>query len=104
MEGVFSLVTIAVRACHAPAKLFGIRERGFVREGYWADLVLIDTNSETIVDPSDLQSKCGWSPFDGERFSSSIAITIVSGKIAYRQGKVQNHVRGEQVTFEKNRR
>ena len=103
-EGIFSLETIAERACHAPAKLFGIRERGFIREGYWADLVLIDTNSETIVDPSDLQSKCGWSPFNGERFSSSIATTIVSGKIVYSQGKVQNHVRGEQVAFEKNRR
>ena len=103
-EGVFSLETITERACHAPAKLFGIRERGFIREGYWADLVLIDTNSETAVGPSDLQSKCGWSPFDGKRFSSSIETTIVSGKIAYRQGKVQNHLRGEQVTFEKNRR
>ena len=103
-DGVFTLETIVERACHAPARLFGIQERGFLREGHWADLVLVDTHSETHVTPNTLQSKCGWSPFDGQSFRSRIAATIASGKIAYRDGQVRDQVRGRQVVFAKERR
>jgi dihydroorotase len=103
-NGVFTLETIVERACHAPARLFGIQERGFLREGHWADLVLVDTNSETHVTPDTLQSKCGWSPFDSQRFRSRILATIVSGQVAYRDDKVRDQIRGRQVVFAKERR
>tara|TARA_B100001094_G_scaffold325493_1_gene379932 strand:- start:37 stop:1383 length:1347 start_codon:yes stop_codon:yes gene_type:complete len=103
-DGVFTLETIVERACHAPARLFEIQGRGFLREGHWADIVLVDTHSETHVTPNTLQSKCGWSPFDGQSFRSRIAATIVSGQVAYRNDQVRDQVRGHQVVFAKERR
>ena len=103
-DGVFTLETIVERACHAPAKLFGIKGRGFVREGNWADLVLVDPNSDTQVTAGTLQSKCGWSPFEGQNFRSRIIATVVSGQIAYRDGKILDQTRGQQVWFDKDRR
>lgn len=103
-DGIFTLETIVEKACHAPATLFGIQERGFLREGHWADLVLIDTNSGTHVTSDTLQSKCGWSPFDGQSFRSRIAATIVSGQTVYRDEQILDHVRGRQVVFAKERR
>ena len=103
-DGVFTLETIVERACHAPARLFEIQERGFLREGHWADIVLVDPHSETHVTPNTLQSKCGWSPFDGQSFRSRIAATIVSGQVVYRHGQVCDQVRGRQVVFAKERR
>ena len=66
-QGCFSLETIVERACHAPARIFDVVDRGHVREGYWADLVLVDPLSRTVVRDTELFSKCGWSPFDNER-------------------------------------
>jgi dihydroorotase len=103
-DGIFTIETIVERACHAPARLFEIQERGFLREGHWADLVLVDTNSETHVTQDTLQSKCGWSTFDGQCFRSRISATIVSGQVVYRDNQVHDQVRGHQVVFAKERR
>jgi dihydroorotase len=103
-ENCFSLETLVERACHGPARIFDVLERGHLREGYWADLVIVDPLSQTVVDESTLFSKCGWSPFAGERFSHRIEQTIVSGKIAYEKGKIIESCRGEAVSFASVRR
>jgi dihydroorotase len=103
-QGCFSLETIVERACHAPARIFDVVDRGHVREGYWADLVLVDPLSRTVVRDTELFSKCGWSPFDNERFSHRIDQTIVSGKTAYLNGKIRENCRGEAVEFASDRR
>jgi len=74
--------------CHNPAKLFRIKERGFVREGYFADIVLIDLNKRWKVDSLNILSKCGWSPFEGYEFKSSVENTFVSGNLLYQDGHI----------------
>ncbi len=103
-QGCFSLETVVERACHAPARIFDVVDRGHIREGYWADLVLVDPLSRTVVRDTELFSKCGWSPFDNERFSHRIDQTIVSGKTAYLNGKIRENCRGEAVEFASDRR
>ena len=100
----FSLETLVERACHAPARIFDVLDRGYLREGYWADIVLVNPNEETVVDQNELFSKCGWSPFAGETFSHRIERTIVSGKTAYQKGQVVDNCRGFAVEFAKVRR
>jgi len=103
-QGCFPLETVVERACHAPARIFDVVERGHVREGYWADLVIVDPLSRTVVRDTELFSKCGWSPFDNERFSHRINQTIVSGKTAYLNGKIRQDCRGKAVEFAPDRR
>ncbi len=103
-QNCFNLETVVERACHAPARIFDVIDRGHIRESYWADLVLIDPNTRTVVNQSELFSKCGWSPFPGERFSHKIERTIVSGKTAYLDGKINADCRGEAVLFSSERR
>ena len=100
----FSLETLVERACHAPARIFDVLDRGYLREGYWADIVLVNPNEETVVDQNELFSKCGWSPFAGETFSHRIERTIVSGKTAYQKDQVVDNCRGLAVEFAKERR
>ncbi len=100
----FSPELIVERACHAPARLFQILDRGYLREGYWADLVVVDPTEETSVQDSPLFSKCGWSPFSHNVFSNRIDATIVSGQIAYQSGKLNLNNRGKRVEFSANRR
>jgi dihydroorotase len=103
-KNCFSLETMVERASHAPARIFDVKERGHLREGYWADIVMVNPKIETVVDDSILWSKCGWSPFSGERFSHQIERTIVSGSIAYELGEVNRNCRGKAVDFAKERR
>ncbi|MGH8659455.1 MAG: dihydroorotase [Gammaproteobacteria bacterium] len=98
-QGTFPLELIVEKTSHAVATLFGIKERGFVREGYWADLVVIDPKSETAVTPMSVLYKCGWSPFLGHTFPCSIDTTIVSGQIAYHRGVVTEDVPGRCLEF-----
>ena len=100
----FSPELIVERACHAPARLFQILDRGYLREGYWADLVVVDPTEETSVQDSQLFSKCGWSPFLYNVFSNRIDLTIVSGQIAYQLGMPNLANRGKRVAFSANRR
>ena len=103
-QNCFSPELIVERACHAPARLFQVRERGYLREGYWADLVVVDPAEKTQVKDSPLFSKCGWSPFSHLTFTNSIETTIVSGQIAYHQGELKMDCRGQRAEFSKERR
>jgi len=90
---------IVDRACHAPADLFGVRERGYVREGWFADLVLVDTQQPQRVERSNLLCKCHWSPFEGHEFGSTIDLTIVNGEVVYRDGKLTKNIPGQRLEF-----
>jgi dihydroorotase len=87
-EGKFSLEKIVLKTSHAPARRFELKDRGFIREGWWADLVLIDPKRPTAVERAAVLSKCGWSPFEGHTFRASIDTTLVSGRIVWRNGKL----------------
>ncbi len=96
-----SLEKIAEKMAHAPAICFQIKERGFVREGYFADLVLFDLENPTIVTKEDLEYKCSWSPFEGYTFDSQITHTIVSGHLAYENGKFDESEKGMRISFKR---
>ncbi|MDZ7582660.1 MAG: dihydroorotase [Deltaproteobacteria bacterium] len=87
-DGLFSLPLIADKTAHAPARVFRLKERGYIREGYWADLTLVDLNRPQHVSEQSILYRCGWSPFDGLRFRSSVAATIVSGHLAFYQDHI----------------
>jgi len=88
LAGHFTAERAVEAACHAPARLYGIAERGFLREGHYADCVLVDPEGGQKVDPGNLLYKCGWSPLEGHRFSARIDTTFVNGAIAWRNGKL----------------
>ncbi len=98
-QGKISLEKIADKMAHRVATLFRIKDRGFVREGYMADLVLVDLNSPWTVSKENILAKCGWSPFEGHTFQSQVTHTIVSGHLAYNQGKFDESKKGERLTF-----
>ena len=100
-EGKITLEKIVEKMCHAPAICFEIEKRGYVREGYWADLVLVDLDKEWKVTKDNLYYKCGWSPFEGHTFKGVIDTTIVSGHIAYAGGEFDESKKGERLTFER---
>jgi dihydroorotase len=100
-EGKISLEKAVEKMSHAPAICFHIEERGFVREGYYADLVVVDPNKPLTVTKSNLLYKCGWSPFEGETFSHSIDTTFVNGEIVYTQGEIQEKVVAKRMTFKR---
>jgi dihydroorotase len=86
-QGLFSLPKIVEKAAHNPAVLFGIAERGFLREGYYADLVAVDLKAVTRVDAAQVRYKCGWSPFEGTEFRGGIDLTILNGVPVVRDGQ-----------------
>jgi len=98
-RGELSLETVVQRACHASAERFGIVDRGYLREGGYADLVLIDPKGITDVTPESVRYKCGWSPFDGHRFGSRIDATWVNGKLVYRDGVLRPQAFGQRIAF-----
>ncbi len=99
-SGVLSLETIVTKIAHNPARIFNVKERGFIREGYWADLVLIDLNRPQTVAKENILYKCGWSPFEGVTFRSSVDTTIVSGQIAWQHGKLSAS-QGQRLIFDR---
>ncbi len=101
--GQVSHELIVDRACHAPADLFGVTDRGYVREGYFADLVIVDPDRPYSVDQSNVLCKCRWSPFEGHTFSSTIDTTIVNGVVAYRQGELTDAIVGQRLEFTRSR-
>ena len=98
-EGVISIEKAVEKMSHNPAKLFQIEKRGFIKEGYFADLVLIDTNKPQIVSKDNILYKCGWSPFEGTTFSSSITHTFVNGNLIYNEGVFNEKIKGKRITF-----
>ena len=100
-QGMISLEKIIEKMCHAPAICFEIEKRGYLREGYWADLVLVDLEKEWTVSKRNVKYKCGWSPLEGKRFKGKVNTTIVSGHIAYRNGRFFEDKKGERLTFDR---
>ncbi len=99
LQGKISLEKIVEKMAHAPAECFKIRERGYIREGYWADLVLVDLNRPFTVNKANLQYRCGWSPFEGHTFGSTIDKTFVSGELKYDNGEFCFSEAGRRLTF-----
>lgn len=96
-----SLEKIVEKFCHNPAILFQIEKRGFIREGYKADLVIVDLNAPWAVQPSNTIYKCGWSPFDGTTFKSRITHTFVNGNLVYKNFKFNPFIKAERITFDR---
>jgi dihydroorotase len=101
-ERLISLEQLVEKTSHGPARLFNVSERGYLREGYWADLTLVDLNNPHRVERGDVLYKCGWSPMEGERLRSRITATFVNGQIAYRDGRgVNTAVTGQRLKFDR---
>ncbi len=98
-QGKISLEQIAEKMAHNPAICFQIEKRGFIREGYWADLVLVDLKEPHKVEKAQILAKCKWSPFEGHTFKSSVISTIVSGHLAYHQNHFYEEVKGKRLQF-----
>lgn len=98
-EGVLTVEQLVQKMCHAPAELYQIEKRGYIRPGYWADLVLVNPNKEWTVTSDCIQSKCGWSPMEGCHFHAQVEKTFVNGVLAYADGKVNTSNRGQALVF-----
>lgn len=100
-KGKISLEKIAEKMAHAVADCFQIEKRGYIREGYFADLVLVDLKASWTVEESNILYKCGWSPFDGLTFHSKITHTLVNGNLVYDNGKFDESKKGQRLLFER---
>ena len=98
-QGKISLERIVEKMCHAPATCFRIDNRGFIDEGYWADLVLVDIDANWQVSKDTIYYKCGWSPFEGHTFRGRVSSTLVSGHLAYHEGRFYEDKKGERLAF-----
>jgi len=98
-QGKITLEQVVQKTAHNTAELFQVENRGFIREGYWADLVLVDLDRPYTVSKDNILSKCGWSPFEGHTFSSTIVHTLVSGNVAYTDGKIIEVGTGHRLLF-----
>lgn len=98
-QGKISLERAVEKMSHAPAQCFKLEQRGYLREGYYADLVVVDQNKETLVTKESLLYKCGWSPFEGFTFSNAIDSTFVNGELVYHQNKLIEGNNGMRLTF-----
>ena len=99
-QGVFTLEKVVDKMCHGPAELFRIETRGFIREGYFADLVLVDPDRPWTVNNDNILYKCGWSPFEGTTFDASVLQTWVNGNLVYDNGQFDETVRGKRLLFD----
>ncbi len=99
VKGKISVEKIVEKMCHNPAKIFKIENRGFIKEGYFADLVLVNPHMPWNVKKENILYKCGWSPLEGINFKSRISHTFVNGKLVYTNGKVKDILAGKRLTF-----
>lgn len=100
-QGVLSLEQIVQKTSHNPAKLFDVEKRGFIKEGYFADLVLVNLNAPWTVNQSNIFYKCGWSPFFGNTFKSRVTHTFVNGHLVYNNFKFSEEMPGQQLKFDR---
>jgi dihydroorotase len=89
------------KMCHAPAICYAIEKRGFIRTGYYADIVLVDPEKSVTVHKDNILYKCGWSVFEGTTFDSQIVKTFVNGHLAFNNGKIDDSEKGLRITFER---
>ena len=101
--GTISLELLVDRTSHAPADIFGVADRGYVREGYFADLVIVDTDKPYRVDRAGELCKCHWSPFEGHEFTSTIDTTIINGNVVFRDGELTGAIAGQRLEFTRSR-
>ncbi len=100
-QGKVSLEWIVEKMCHAPATCFQVKERGFIREGFYADLVVVDLDKPWTVEKDNILYHCGWSPFEGETFKSSVVKTYVNGNLVYDSGVFNEQYRGMRLEFDR---
>lgn len=100
-EGKITLEKVVEKMCHAPAELFQIKDRGYIREGYYADLVLVNPLKITLVSKDSILSLCSWSPFEGTVFSNEIDSTFVNGNLVYTKNKIIDHQMGSRLVFDR---
>ncbi len=100
-QGKISVEKIVEKMCHNPAKIFKIEKRGFIREGFYADLAIVNTHLPWNVKKENILYKCGWSPFEGYNFKSRVTHTFVNGKLVYQNGKVKEVKVGQRLLFER---
>jgi len=98
-KGVFTLEKVVEKMCHAPAELYRVQKRGYIRPGYFADLVLVDPKKSWTVTTDNILYFCGWSPFEGTTFDNSVEITWVNGNRVYENGEINESVRGQRLLF-----
>jgi dihydroorotase len=98
-KGLITVEKVIEKMCHAPADLFRIDRRGYIREGYYADLVLVNPASPWVVSPENILYKCGWSPFEGTTFSHRVTNTFVNGEIVYDNENVISGIQGKRLVF-----
>jgi dihydroorotase len=98
-DNVLTIEKAVEKMCHNPAKIFSVEKRGFIKEGYYADLVLVDPNTSQTVTKENVLYKCGWSPFEGVEFSSTITHTFVNGNLIYNNGTFNDEIKGERLLF-----
>jgi dihydroorotase len=99
-KGIFTKEEVVRKMCHAPAELYRVKKRGFIREGYFADLVLVNPNKSWTLNSDMVLSKCGWSPFEGYTFNHEVEKTWVNGTLVYNQGVINEVYRGQRLEFE----
>jgi len=100
-DGHFTLEQLVQKSAHNVADRFDIAERGYIREGYWADLVVVDMNGRSVVDDEPVLAKCGWTPFAGHTFRSRVVSTFVSGQLAFHEGKLSQGCIGEALAYDR---
>ncbi len=100
-QGKISLERVVEKMCHAPAICFQVKNRGFIREGYYADLALIDMDSKWTVDKSNVLYKCGWSPLEGHEFKTNVTHTFINGNLVYENGNFDESTRGMRLEFDR---
>jgi dihydroorotase len=98
-EGKITIERVVEKMAHAPAVLFRVEERGYIREGYFADLVVVDPNKDYMVSKENVLYSCGWSPFEGVNFSNSVDMTFVNGNLVYKNGLVIDGTTGSRLLF-----
>lgn len=98
-KGNFSREQVVEKMCHNPARIFNIEKRGFIRKGFYADLVLIEPNAAYTVEKKDLEYKCGWSPMEGATLNYKVCKTFVNGKLVYNEGEINDSEKGMLLTF-----
>lgn len=98
-QGKISMAKIVEKMCHAPADCFQVEKRGYIREGYHADLVIVDPKSTWAVEKQNILYKCGWSPFEGIEFNSKVVFTFVNGRLVYENGNFDESVKGNRLLF-----
>jgi len=98
-EGKISLEKIIEKMCHNPAMLYKMTDRGFIREGYHADLVLVDLDANWTVNKDNILYKCGWSPLEGTTFHSAVTHTFVNGNLVFENGSFHEEIKGKAIEF-----